>query len=207
MTDHREPTTGNTESTDEVVQAEVVLDESETRPTAGELGIELPEDPQEAIDLLLLKVKEAREEASSYLDDLKRVAADFDNFRRRALREQAESTQRAAERILVELLPALDSFDAAVAVEASTESEEKLLAGMHRTHDQILSILRNQGLEVVPTLGEAFDPEIHEAVMSPSDGTGRLVVSEELRRGYTLKGRLVRPALVALEFEGGDDRS
>lgn len=207
MTDHREPTTGNTESTDEVVQAEVVLDESETRPTAEELGIELPEDPQEAIDLLLLKVKEAREEASSYLDDLKRVAADFDNFRRRALREQAESTQRAAERILVELLPALDSFDAAVAVEASTESEEKLLAGMHRTHDQILSILRNQGLEVVPTLGEAFDPEIHEAVMSPSDGTGRLVVSEELRRGYTLKGRLVRPALVALEFEGGDDRS
>lgn len=207
MTDHREPTTGNTESTDEVVQAEVVLDESETRPTAGELGIELPEDPQEAIDLLLLKVKEAREEASSYLDDLKRVAADFDNFRRRALREQAESTQRAAERILVELLPALDSFDAAVAVEASTESEEKLLAGMHRTHDQILSILRNQGLEVVPTLGEAFDPEIHEAVMSPSDGTGRLVVSEELRRGYTLKGRLVRPALVALEYEGGDDRS
>lgn len=204
MTENREPTT---ENTDEVVHAEVVLDESETQPTAEELGIELPEDHQEAIGLLLLKVKEAREEASTYLDDLKRVAADFDNFRRRALREQAESTQRAAERILVELLPALDSFDAAVAVEASTESEEKLLAGMHRTHDQILSILRNQGLEVVPTLGEPFDPEIHEAVMSPSDGSGRLVVSEELRRGYTLKGRLVRPALVALEYEGGDDRS
>jgi molecular chaperone GrpE len=205
VTENREPTTENTE--EEVVRAEVVLDESETHPTPEELGIELPEDPQEAIDLLLLKVKEAREEASTYLDDLKRVAADFDNFRRRALREQGESTQRAAERILVELLPALDSFDAAVAVEASTESEEKLLAGMHRTHDQILSILRNQGLEVVPTLGEPFDPEIHEAVMSPSEGSGRLVVAEELRRGYTLKGRLVRPALVALEYEGGDDQS
>lgn len=186
----------------EAVEAEIVLDESEIQPTAEELGIDLPDDPGKAINHLLVKVKEARDEATSYLDDLKRVAADFDNYRRRSMREQGESTQRAAERILTELLPALDSFDAAVAVEASTESEEKLLAGMHRTHDQILTILRNQGLEIVPTVGEPFDPEVHEAVMSPSDGTGRLVVSEELRRGYTLKGRLVRPALVALEHEG-----
>lgn len=189
-------------SDEEVVRAEVVLDESETHPTPEDLGIDLPNDPQEAIDLLLLKLKEAREEGSSYLDDLKRVAADFDNYRRRATREQAETTQRAAERIVVELLPALDTFDAAVAVEASSESEEKLLAGMHRTHDQILTILRNQGLTVVPTVGEPFDPEIHEAVMSPSEGEGRLIVSQELRRGYTLKDRLVRPALVALEYEG-----
>lgn len=185
----------------EPVEAEIVLDESEIHPTAEELGIDLPDDPQRAIDHLLLKVKEAREEGTSYLDDLKRVAADFDNYRRRSMREQGESTQRAAERILTELMPALDSFDAAVAVEASTESEEKLLAGMHRTHDQILTILRNQGLEIVPTVGEPFDPEVHEAVMSPSEGAGNLVVSQELRRGYTLKGRLVRPALVALEYE------
>jgi len=88
-----------------------------------------------------------------------------------------------------------------MAVDASTDSEEKLLAGMHRTHDQLLTILANQGVEAVPTLGEPFDPEIHEAVMSPSDGEGKLVVSQELRRGYTVKGRLARPALVALEYE------
>lgn len=185
------------------MEAEIVLDESETHPTAEDLGIDLPDDPDEAIQTLLLKVKEAREEATSYLDDLKRVAADFDNYRRRAMREQGETTQRAAERILVDLLPALDSFDAALAVEASTDSEEKLLAGMHRTHDQILTILGGQGLEVVPTVGEPFDPEIHEAVMSPAEGAGHLLVTEELRRGYTLRGRLVRPALVALGYEGG----
>lgn len=197
--------TGPEERGDEVVHAEVVLDESEIHPGPEDLGIDLPDDDAEAIDLLLRKLKEAREEAGAYLDDLRRVAADFDNYRRRSLREQAETTQRAAERILVELLPALDSFDAAVAVEAATESEEKLLAGMHRTHEQILTILRNQGLEVVPSVGEPFDPEIHEAVMSPAEGDGRLIVSQELRRGYRLKGRLVRPALVALEFEGEAD--
>lgn len=184
------------------VQAEVVLDESETHPTAEDLGLDLPEAPEEAVDYLLLRLKEARDEATSYLGDLKRVAADFDNYRRRALREQNETTQRAAERVVAELLPALDSFDAALAVEASTDSEEKLLAGMHRTQDQILTILRGQGLDIIPTVGEYFDPEVHEAVMSPTEGEGRLVVTEELRRGYRLKDRLVRPALVALEYEG-----
>lgn len=188
------------------VEAEVVsegLPEVVTAepPTAEDLGLDLPEDFQAARRLLLTKLAEAREEASSYLDDLKRVAADFDNFRRRAMREQSETTQRAAERVVGDLLPALDSFDAAVAVEASTEAERKLLAGMLRTHDQLLGILANQGLEIVPTVGEPFDPEIHEAVVSPSEGEGRLMVSEELRRGYKLKDRLVRPALVALEYE------
>lgn len=186
---------------DQVIEAEVVFDEQRTQPTAEDLGLMLPEDPNEAVDYLLREVKTARDEASAYLDDLRRVAADFDNYRRRALREQAETTQRAAERIVTELLPALDTFDAALAFEASTEAEEKLLAGMHRTHEQILTILEGLGLQIVPTTGEPFDPEVHEAVMSPTEGEGRLVVSEELRRGYKLKDRLVRPALVALEYE------
>lgn len=194
--------TEETNNHTEVFEAEVVLDESETQPSAEDLGLDLPDDDAEAIDFLLWKLKEARDEATSYLDDLRRVAADFDNYRRRSTREQGETTQRAAERIVTELLPALDTLDAAAAFEPATDSEEKLLAGMHRTRDQILSILRNQGLEIVPTLGEAFDPEMHEPVMSPSEGSGQLVVSDELRRGYRLKGRLIRPALVALEFEG-----
>lgn len=200
MTEHR-----SHDREQEEVQAEIVLDESETQPTAEDLGLTLPDDPDEAIGLLLRELKAAREEASTYLDDLKRVAADFENYRRRALREQSETTQRATEKVALDLLPVLDSFDAAVAVEASTEAEEKLLAGMHRTHDLLLSILKGLGVEVVPTLNEPFDPEVHEAVMSPAEGSGRLVVSEELRRGYTVKGRLIRPALVALEYESEDD--
>lgn len=194
---------------DEVVQGEVVGDDELSDhatdagpPTAADLDLEIPDDPDAAIAMLLTEVHAARRQATGHLDDLRRVAADFENFRKRALREQSETTQRAAEQLVRDLLPALDSFDAALAVEPSTESEEKLLAGMHRTHEQLLTILRAQGLEVVPTFGEPFDPEVHEAVMSAPDGEGELVVSQELRRGYLLKGRLVRAALVALEREG-----
>lgn len=194
---------------DEVVQGEVVggeiLDDPapEPRPvTADDLGLELPDQPSAAIEMLLDEVARARREAEGHLDDLRRVAADFENFRKRSLREQSETTQRAAEHLVRDLLPALDSFDAALSVEPSTESEEKLLAGMRRTHEQLLTILRGQGLEIVPTIGEPFDPEVHEAVMTAPEGEGTLVVSQELRRGYILKGRLVRAALVALEREG-----
>ena len=168
--------TDNTPEQEQVVHAEVVLDETETQPTAEDLGLDLPENPDEAVNYLLVKLRDSRDEATSYLGDLKRVAADFDNYRRRAMREQAETT----------------------------EAEEKLLAGIHRTREQILSILGAHGLEVVPALGEVFDPEVHEAVMSPSEGSGRLIVSEELRRGYRLKDRLIRAALVALEYEDNE---
>src|SRR5690606_34193761 len=83
---------------DQVVEADAVVDDADREPTADDLGLVLPEDPEEAVRYLLRKVQEAREEASSYLDDLKRVAADFDNYRRRATREIGEATQRAAER-------------------------------------------------------------------------------------------------------------
>jgi len=192
---------------DQVVEADAVVDDADREPTAHDLGLVLPEDPEEAVRYLLRKVQEAREEASSYLDDLKRVAADFDNYRRRATREIGEATQRAAERLVTELLPVLDTFDAALAFEPTTEAEEKLLAGMHRTREQLLTILNDQGLEIVPSVGEPFDPEIHEAVMAPNEGSGRLVVKEELRRGYRLKGRLVRPALVAVEYVDDADEA
>ena len=192
---------------DQVVEADAVVDDADREPTADDLGLVLPEDPEEAVRYLLRKVQEAREEASSYLDDLKRVAADFDNYRRRATREIGEATQRAAERLVTELLPVLDTFDAALAFEPTTEAEEKLLAGMHRTREQLLTILNDQGLEIVPSVGEPFDPGIHEAVMAPNEGSGRLVVKEELRRGYRLKGRLVRPALVAVEYVDDADEA
>ncbi len=166
--------------------------------SADALGISLPDDPEEAITVLLAAVADARAEAGTYLDDLRRVAADFDNFRKRAMRDQHTIVERAAERVLAAMLPVLDSFDAALAIEPTTESEEKLLGGMRSTHAQLIDVLAKEGLEPVVTLGEPFDPEVHEAVMTSGAG-GALVVSNELRRGYRLRGRVLRAALVALE--------
>ena len=113
-----------------------------------DLGLELPEDPSQAAQALLRIVKELREEAGSYLDDLQRVAADFDNYRKRTLREQALNIERAAERVTRNLLPVLDSLDAALAAEPASPAEEKLLNGVRGTRSLMLDILRNEGLEL-----------------------------------------------------------
>lgn len=166
--------------------------------SAEALGIDLPDDPDEAKQVLLSAVHQAQVEAGTYLDDLRRVAADFDNFRKRAVRDQQHIVDRAAERVLSNMLPVLDSFDAALSIEPTTETEEQLLRGMRGTHAQMMDVLAKEGLEPIQTIGEPFDPEVHEAVMT-SGGSGPLIVSEELRRGYTLRGRVLRAALVALE--------
>jgi molecular chaperone GrpE len=180
--------------------AVVHTEDASGTPDPATLGLSLPDDPAQARDALLRALDEARNEAGSYLDDLRRVAADFENFRKRVTREQQLLVDRASERVLKAVLPVLDSFDAALSIEATTETEEKLLGGMRGTHAQLLDVLTKEGLEVIPAVGEPFDPELHEAVMSSGDGD-RLVVSQELRRGYRLHGRVVRATLVALEAE------
>lgn len=184
------------EPTEEAVAAEIVEDDQVPEP--HELGLELPDDPQEAIDVLLGEVQTARAEASSYLDDLKRVAADFDNYRKRTTRESAVMLDRATEKVVHGLMPVLDSFDAAFGAEPSTETERKLYSGMLNTREQLLTALKNEGLEVIPTVDEPFDPEIHEPVGAPASN-GNLVVAQELRRGYRLGGKVLRAALVVVE--------
>jgi molecular chaperone GrpE len=95
-------------------------------------------------------------------------------------------------------MPVLDSFDAALGTAAETDTERLLLSGMISTREQLLAALEKEGLEVLPSVGEAFDPEIHEPVGAPG-GTDDLVVSSELRRGYRLRDRVLRPAMVMLE--------
>ena len=167
-------------------------------PEPHEVGLELPEGLEESVDMLRQALKASQDEASSYLSDLKRVAADFDNYRKRVLREQTVMLDRAAERVIQKLLPALDSFDAAVNVEVESEAGKQLLAGMISTREQLLGALADEGLRVIPTIGEEFDPEVHEPV-GAADGTGTTVVAQELRRGYQLNDRLIRAALVTLE--------
>lgn len=181
---------------EEVVEATVV--QAEQAPDPHELGLELPEDPEAACELLLSELKDAREEAGSYLDDLRRVAADFDNYRKRSVKEASVMLDRATENVVRGLMPVLDSFDAALNTEPQTESERQMYSGMLNTREQLLDSLKSEGLEVIPTLDEKFDPEIHEPVGAPS-GNGSLVVVEELRRGYRLRGKVLRAALVVLE--------
>ncbi len=163
------------------------------------MGLDLPDDPTEALKVVLAALAETREDADKYLDDLRRVAADFENYRKRTQREMAAIVERASERVVRQLLPVLDSFEAALAVEARTETEEKLLSGLRNTYDLLLDVLIKEGLEPIETWEQPFDPTVHEAVVSTGDGSGGpLKVTQEFRRGYKLRGKGLRAALVAV---------
>ncbi len=195
---HQSPVAGRQSGTDAVQDLTVV--EPDVGPTAHELGLELPDDPAAAQDLLLRELHEARQEAGEQLAMLQRVAADFDNFRRRVERDQTENVERASQRVIEGLLPTLDAFDAATAFEPQSASEEKIREGMSSTRSQLLETLAREGFEPIPAAGEVFDPKVHEAVSGPgSDGDGNLVVGTELRRGYVMRGRVIRPTLVTVE--------
>lgn len=184
------------DSTDQLIDTEIA--EETGTPDPHDLGIELPSEPDQAVAALLVEVKTARDEASSYLDDLKRVAADFDNYRKRTTRESAVMLDRATEKVVGGLMPVLDSFDAALSAGPQTETEKQLYSGVLNIREQLLNALKNEGLEVIPTVDEPFDPEIHEPVGAPT-GAGSLIVSQELRRGYRLRGKVLRAALVVVE--------
>lgn len=171
--------------------------------TAADLGLDLPDRPHDAVEMLLGELARARAAVAERTEDLQRLAAEFDNYRKRQSREVEQQRFTVMERVMRELLPVLDSFDAGLSHEPETEAEKRLLGGLRGTANQLHDALGRLGLEVIPATGEAFDPAVHEAVMAPADADA-LVVVQELQRGYTFQGRVLRAAMVALgDADGG----
>jgi len=140
-----------------------------------------------------LAAAEAR--AQEHLADLQRVAADFDNYKKRAVRERDQLVARAAERLVKELLPVLDDLERAL--EAANEHEEaKLEEGVRLVHRALADALAKEGLTEIETEG-AFDPHVHEALLSqPGDGAESGSVLQVLQKGYRLGDRVLRPSRV-----------
>ena len=138
---------------------------------------------------------EAEESAPAPDDSYLRLAADFDNYRKRTAREHAELTQRANERLLNELLPVLDDLERAL--EAAAEHEEaKLEEGVRLVHRSLLGLVERHGLTEIDTEG-AFDPHVHEALLAqPGEGAEEGSVLQVLQKGYRLGDKVVRPARV-----------
>ncbi|MGH9031614.1 MAG: nucleotide exchange factor GrpE [Acidimicrobiia bacterium] len=138
----------------------------------------------------------AQAERDEYLDSLRRVQADFENYRKRMLREQTALVERATEGLIEQLLPVLDSFELAVAsAEDDGEELSKVRKGVELVYAELLGVLEKAGLSRIEASGKPFDPTEHEAV-AQDDGEGEPVVSDVLRTGYRLRGRVLRPAMV-----------
>ena len=179
----------------EIIADEVVEETAEAVP-----ALKLPEDPDEAIAFLVGEALAARTAAAEAVDRWKRAVAEFDNYRKRSQRDQAAMVARSSERVLLRLLPVLDSLDAAMAVEAGTVSDESMRQGLTGTRDLLLSALAKEGMEPIEAVGQVFDPNLHEAA-HVAEGSGTMVVKADWRRGYTLNGRVMRATLVAVGYE------
>ena len=178
-------------------QTVAIVEVPEIEHTAESLGLELPLGQQDREELLIREVGEARLEADELLGNLQRVAAEFDNYRKRTERDRVENVHRASQRVIESLLPALDSLDAAIALVATTDTEGKMLEGMKSTHAQILEALKGDGFAPIEAVGAPFDPALHEAI-SVIPGEGEQVVDQEVRKGYVMSGRVIRPSLVVV---------
>jgi molecular chaperone GrpE len=149
----------------------------------------------------------AEAKAQEHLDDLKRLAAEFENYKKRTAREQASLSARAAERLVKELLPIVDDLERAL-VAAEEHQEAQLEEGVRLVHRQLAAALEREGLAEIEVDGK-FDPHVHEALLSqPSDADEGSVI-EVLQKGYRLGDRVLRPARVVVaapkEADGDGD--
>ncbi len=168
-----------------------------TEHTAESLGVELPDSRDESERLLLRELGDARLEADELLGNLQRVTAEFDNYRKRTERDRVENVLRAGQRVIESMLPTLDSLDAALAIDTTDEAEAKIVEGVRSTHAQLLETLGRDGFATIEAVGAPFDPALHEAI-SVIPGEGEQVVNQEVRKGYVMGGRVLRPSLVVV---------
>ena len=167
--------------------AQQVAPSAETAPAPGEAQ---PDALQEAVL-----------EAAEYRELAQRVQAEFENYRKRVIKEQEEAREMAAAPLARQLLEVLDEFELALMAAEKQPDFDRFLHGIELVYAKLADILRAAGVERIEAEGAAFDPELHEALMHSGEGDGEPVVADVLRSGYTMKGRVLRPAGVRVTLE------
>jgi molecular chaperone GrpE len=145
-------------------------------------------------------VAEKDAEIKLLIDRLKRLQAEFENYRKRGAREAALLRERAADDEICSFLPLFDSFERAVSLYEETKDADALVAGVERIFGQFRHILEQKGLKRICAVGERFDPELHEAVACVPSDQERNVVLEEFSPGYARSGRTLLPSKVAVSL-------
>ena len=145
--------------------------------------------------------QDSEKKAAEYLDRLKRLQAEMENLQKITRRQVESVTAQASERLLLKLLPSLDSLQQAVKAATSGDSlpPDEIAVGLRMLQQQLTEVLRTEGLEEIAAIGLPLDPERHEVVSYvETDDKPENIVIEEVRRGYMLKGKVIRPSLVVV---------
>jgi len=189
----------------ELREADVLQDAEGGGPAGAAVSEALEEHRLTPAELEQLKAQAAK--ASENWEQMLRVAADFENFKKRAARERQEISKYANESLLQKLIPVLDNFDMALAAagSAQTNTLQSMQAGINMIYQQLRSVLAEAGLEEIDATNKTFDPNLHEAVSQQESAEiqeGKVL--QQLRKGYKFRERLLRPAGVVVARKPAD---
>lgn len=178
-----------------VEQEEVVVNDEEMSETTQQSA-------EQPIEDVVAEQEDARyEELKKQVEDteqkLLRVQADYDNFRRRTIKEKEELAKYASAKLVENILPTVDNFERAIQASSMNKDFDALAKGVDMIFRQLMATMENEGLTAMNAVGEPFNPEFHQAVMQvESDEYEEGIVVEEIQKGYTLKDKVIRPAMV-----------
>ena len=174
---------GDTESDEKIAEEEETVTDVE-EPTA------LTEEE-------IVELRKKAEERDSFYDQLLRTRAEFMNYQKRMRKENESIAQFAIQELIIDLFPELDNFDRALKLADGSQDFDKFVAGIKLIEDQLFKVLGKYGVKSIETVGEAFDPGLHEAVMEEENNElPHHTIIGELQRGFLLKERVIRPSKV-----------
>ncbi len=184
-------------------ETEEVEERSDEEKVDPELAEDLGAELEYRGDRLESALEEARLEAQANLEMAQRVKAEFENYRKRMAREQADAVKRAGERIVLALLPVIDNLERAIDHATAAGAPEELLSGVEMVHGQLLDVLEKEGVKQIDPFGEQFDAMKHQAVGQKEDpDVPEGTIVEVYQKGYEMHGRVIRSAMVVVATGG-----
>jgi molecular chaperone GrpE len=183
-----------------VLSEEIHETEDITKETEEQIEIDV-ETSGNPIEVELQDVKQQKVELEAKLEEAEnrilRMQADFENSRRRARLDLEATEKYKSQGLITELLPAIDNFERALKMDADNDQAKSLLQGMEMVYRSLIDTLKKEGAEQIEAVGKEFDPHLHQAIMQVEDENfGSNIVVEEFQKGYILKDRVIRPAMV-----------
>lgn len=148
------------------------------------------------VESLKKELEKERERSEDYLNKLRYLQAEFENYQKRTKREVDETVKFGNQKLIAELLTVLDELEYALDAGKRSNKKEALIQGVEITLKKLNGILEKEGLSRIEAVGKPFDPLKHDALEKIAGGNGEETVVEEIRKGFTLKGKVIRPSLV-----------
>lgn len=197
MSKKNEPLKTEEQEVTEEVEAKALVSEEET----GFADTETPEIDlsavQEKEEETVDEAEELRQQLEAEQNKYLRLLADYDNFKRRTQIDKELANKFRSQSLLSDILPVLDNFERALSLKTTSEESASLLKGVEMVQKSLIEAVSREGLEEIKAVGEPFDPNFHQAVMQEKDDSAEPgTVLQELQKGYILKGRVLRPAMV-----------